>query len=47
MKKFEVPEVETVYFEQKDIITESVPCGCVECTVCPDGKDNCTMDDGL
>ena len=40
MKKFIVPEVEMVYFEQKDIISTS-QCRCVDCTVCPPGKDDC------
>lgn len=46
MKKFEIPEVEVVSFEKKDIITTSVPCKCVECTVCPEGND-CELNDNL
>jgi hypothetical protein len=45
MKKFVVPEVEVVYFEQKDVIATSATCA--ECGVCPEGKDNCRLDDGL
>lgn len=39
MKEFEVPQFEVVYFIKNDIITAS--CRCVDCTVCPEGKDNC------
>lgn len=46
MKKFEIPMVEIVYFDQKDVIATSV-CGCVECTVCPEGKNNCPTHDNL
>jgi len=43
MKKFEIPEVEVVYFKQ-DVVTAS--CDCVECGVCPEG-DHCQKDDNL
>ncbi len=39
MKQFEMPKVEIVYFKQVDIITLS--CTCVDCSVCPEGKDDC------
>lgn len=45
MKEFMKPEVEIVYFNQKDIITES-PCPCVQCGVCPEG-DHCPKYDEL
>ncbi len=45
MKKFVVPEVEIVYFGQKDIITASNPCVCVECTICDYGKNDCSCYD--
>ncbi len=41
MKTFENPVVEVVRFESRDIITASYTCRCVDCTVCPEGKDNC------
>lgn len=40
MKEFLVPEVEVIRFAQKDVIATSV-CTCVDCQVCPEGKDNC------
>lgn len=46
MKKFEIPMVEIVYFDQKDVIATSV-CTCVECTICPEGKDSCPRHDNL
>lgn len=48
MKKFENPMVEIVYFDQKDVIaTSPVVCTCVECTICPDGKNDCSLYDNL
>lgn len=44
MKVFVIPEVEVVSFSQKDIISTSV-CRCVDCTICPPGKNNCTCYD--
>jgi hypothetical protein len=41
MKTFKVPEVEVVYFGQKDVIATSSACVCVDCQECPEGKDNC------
>jgi len=43
MKKFEIPEVEIVYFEI-DVVTAS--CKCVECGICPEG-DHCPRYDNL
>lgn len=41
MKKFMVPEVDVVRFNQKDVIATSL-CTCVDCKEgCPEGKDNC------
>ena len=41
MKKFMVPEVEVVRFNQKDVIVAST-CVCVDCPDgCPEGKNNC------
>ena len=40
MKKFEVPTLEVVRFNQKDILTTS-SCWCDACTVCPEGKNDC------
>ena len=40
MKKFVIPEAEVIRFVKKDIITES-DCGCVDCTICPSGKNDC------
>lgn len=45
MKEFEVPEVEVVVFDKKDIITAS-DCGCVSCIPCPE-KDHCSYDFGF
>lgn len=42
MKKFMVPEVEIVYFGQRDVIATSVPCTCVDCTICDPGKNDCS-----
>jgi len=39
MKVFEVPEFEVVHFSRQDVITAS--CTCVDCTICPPGKNNC------
>lgn len=46
MKKFEIPMVEVVYFGQKDVITTST-CRCVDCDICPPGKNDCKYDDGM
>lgn len=46
MKKFETPMVEIVYFDQKDVIATST-CPCVECDICPEGKNSCPLHDGL
>lgn len=46
MKKFEIPMVEVVSFDQKDVIATS-NCRCVDCGVCPPGKDNCEYVDDL
>jgi len=43
MKAFVIPEIEIVRFEQKDVITTSQVCGCVECPQCPE-KDSCSYD---
>lgn len=41
MRRFEVPEVEIVWFDHNDIMTAST-CVCVDCKEpCPEGKDNC------
>ena len=40
MKKFVAPEAEVVHFVKKDVIATS-GCVCVECTVCPPGKNDC------
>ena len=45
MKKFEIPMVEIVYFDKKDVITTS-SCDCVECPICPEG-DHCPSVDNL
>lgn len=42
MKMFEIPEVEFVRFDQRDVIVTST-CECVECGVCPEG-DHCPTD---
>ena len=42
MKMFQVPEVELVRFDQKDVIATSSLCpGCDTCTICPEGKNDC------
>lgn len=43
MKKFEIPELEIVKFNQKDIIITST-CECVECPECPE-QDSCPYKD--
>ena len=45
MKKFVVPTMEVVYFGRKVIVTASTPCWCDSCTVCPDGKNDCSCYD--
>lgn len=40
MKKFEVPEIEFIFFNNRSVIATST-CGCDNCTICPDGKNNC------
>lgn len=44
MKDFEIPELEVVRFEKKDIIVTST-CVCVDCKECPAGKNNCECND--
>lgn len=44
MKAFERPKFDVVFFQQDNIITAS-DCGCVSCTVCPDGKNDCSCYD--
>ena len=46
MKKFEIPMVEVVYFDKKDVIATSYTCDCVECGVCPEGN-HCPSYDNL
>ena len=45
MKVFEVPAVEVVHFDQKDVIVTSIPCKCVDCGECGDDKNNCPCND--
>lgn len=40
MKTFEVPVIEIVRFSKEDTIATS-SCLCVDCTVCPPGKNDC------
>lgn len=40
MKAFKIPAMQVIRFEQGNIVSTSV-CRCVNCTVCPEGKDNC------
>lgn len=44
MKAFEIPVLKVVHFEQADIVTTS-SCWCDACTVCPDGKNDCSCYD--
>ena len=44
MKDFMVPAIEVVRFEQKDIVTSSVPCECVSCDICDYGN-HCACND--
>ncbi len=46
MKAFRAPQSEVIYFEQKDVIATS-GCVCVDCTVCPAGKNNCGCYDAV
>lgn len=41
MKAFKVPEMEIVYFSERDVIVASTPCVCVDCNICPPGKNDC------
>lgn len=45
MKAFKEPEMDIVYFTEKDVIVASNPCGCVDCGVCPPGKNDCACYD--
>lgn len=40
MRAFTVPEVTVVRFGKSDVIATSL-CTCVECTVCPEGSNDC------
>jgi len=40
MKKFEVPEMEVVYFNKNDIIVTSI-CDCHDCPQCEEGSNDC------
>lgn len=40
MKQFNTPEITIIRFDQTDIISTST-CVCVDCTVCPPGKNDC------
>ena len=40
MKAFKAPLVQVLHFDGMDIITSST-CGCVDCSVCPPGKNDC------
>ena len=40
MKKFSVPKVEVVIFEQSNLIVTS-SCVCVDCNACPEGSNDC------
>lgn len=44
MKVFNAPKAEIVIFGKDDVIATST-CTCVDCTVCPDGKNDCTCYD--
>ena len=44
MKAFKVPVAEIICLDHKDVISTS-DCRCVDCTVCPTGKNDCACYD--
>jgi uncharacterized protein CbrC (UPF0167 family) len=39
MKEFKAPQFEVIHFGNKDLMTSSIDCDCVECLPCEHGND--------